>query len=265
MSALQVAGSSLYYELYDAVGRPAAPTLVLLHGIGGNHASWYHQVAAWRGSHRVLVVDARGFGNSTDAEDAGRARFVDDLDAVLGAAGVDKAVLIAQSMSGATAVSFTCRWPERVAALVLADTLLGLTLDAEQNARMAALNEHNGRLTQIQRVLGPTFANANAAHAVLYTAIASFNRYNVRTLGGDGPRHAPADLAATKVPVLFIVGSEDVLFPPAEVKAVQQQVPGSSYVELPASGHSAYFETPDAFNREVLQWLARRGVIDSQA
>lgn len=260
MSTLRIGASALYYELYDDAPAPGRPTLVLLHGVGGNHASWFHQVTAWRPGHRLLVVDARGFGNSSDAEGAGRDRFVDDFAAVLDAAEVDKAILVAQSMGGGIAAGYTCRHPERVAALVLADTLVGLSLPPALAQRMAALTEGNASLTQVQRVLGPTFVAAHPAQATLYTALASFNRYNVRTLPGAGEKHALAELGATRVPLLFVVGEEDVLFPPAEVKAAHLALPGSSFVELPQAGHSAYFETPAAFNDAVMGWLAQAGV-----
>ena len=120
---------------------------------------------------------------------------------------------------------------------------------------MAALTARNASLTQLQRVLGPTSREAQPVRATLYTALASFNRYDVRTLTGTQALHTPAELAATKVPILFVVGEEDVLFPPAEVRIVHEALDGSRFVELPASGHSAYFETPPAFNRAVLGWL----------
>lgn len=260
MSSIQVGASTLYYELYDDAPAPGRPTLVLLHGVGGNHASWFHQVTAWRPGHRVLVVDARGFGNSSDAEKAGRDRFIDDLAAVLDATEVDRAILVAQSMGGGIAAGYTCRHPEHVAALILADTLVSLSLPSAIAERMAVLTERNASLTQVQRVLGPTFVAANPAHATLYTALASFNRYNVRTLPGTGEKRTLAELGATKVPLLFVVGEEDVLFPPAEVKAAHLALPGSSFVELPQAGHSAYFETPVAFNEAVMSWLATVGV-----
>jgi 3-oxoadipate enol-lactonase len=260
MSKIQVGASTLYYELYDDAPTPGRPTLVLLHGVGGNHASWFHQVTAWRPGHRMLVVDARGFGNSSDAENAGRDRFVDDLAAILDATEVDRAVLVAQSMGGGIGSGYTCRHPERVAALVLADTLVGLSLPKALAERMATLTERNASLTQVQRVLGPTFVAADPAQATLYTALASFNRYNVRTLPGAGEKHTLAELGATQVPLLFVVGEEDVLFPPAEVQAAHLELPGSSFIELPEAGHSAYFETPSAFNDAVMGWLAKTGV-----
>ncbi len=261
MPFIRINATDLYYELYEEAESAPPVTLVLMHGVGGNHASWFHQVAAWRERYRLLLVDARGFGNSIDAEGAGRDRFLADLEAVLDAADVGKAVLIAQSMSGATAVSYTCRDPGRVAGLVLADTLLGITLPEALRERMDRLTARNAALTQVERVLGTTCVRTNPAMATLYVALASFNRTTIKSLSGSQPLHSPDDIAATGVPTLFLVGEEDVLFPPSEVRAAQKLVAGSVIVELPASGHSAYFETPVAFNDAVENWMIDQDIL----
>ena len=262
MPYVDVAKSRIYYESHGPgpEASKSAPALVLLHGVGGNHASWFHQVTHWRAHYRVLILDARGFGNSTDTEQLGQAAFVSDVEAVLKDAGVERCILIGQSMGGGTALSFTCRWPERVLALVLADTLFGLTLSAALRESLEALTATNARLTQLERVLGARYPEKKPAMATLYTTLASFNAVNVRTLKGGPPMHSPAELAATGVPVLFLVGEGDVLFPPSLVHPAQQLVTGSHYVELPGAGHSAYFETPELFNQAILTWLGKIGV-----
>ncbi len=259
MPTVAADGATLYYELYDEAGADA-PTLVLLHGVGGNHASWYQQIVAWRSRFRLLVPDARGFGNSSDPQRLGRDRFVEDLALLLVDSDTPSAVLVGQSMGGGTALSYACRYPQQAAGLVLADTLFGLQLEPQQQRRMAALTERNAGLGQVQRVLGPTCIDNHPDRALLYTAIASFNQANVRTLTGTQASHSPAELAAAGVPVLFLVGEEDVLFPPEEVAEASRQVAGADYVCIARSGHSAYFETPEAFNREVEAWLEQRGI-----
>src|SRR4051794_22918893 len=56
-------GDVLYYEV---TGAPDARTVVLTHGAGGTHASWFQQVPALAAAgYRVVTWDSRGFGNST--------------------------------------------------------------------------------------------------------------------------------------------------------------------------------------------------------
>lgn len=243
--------SRLYYEQHGQ-GDP----IVLLHGVGGNHASWFHQVVAWRAKAQVITVDARGFGNSEDTEQWGRSAFADDLLALLDELQLPRASLVAQSMGGGAATAFLLRHPQRVRSLVLADTLVGLNLPDAMAARMGDVARRTANLTQLERVLGPTFTQAHPAQAYLYTALASFNATNVRTLQGEQPLASAAELATTGVPILFVAGVEDVLFPPQEIRAFQQSLPGSAYLELANAGHSAYFEAPQAFNLQVYDWLA---------
>ena len=245
--------SRLYYEQHGD-GEP----IVLLHGVGGNHASWFHQVVAWRRTAKVITLDARGFGNSEDIECWGRAAFADDLLAVLDALELERVSIVAQSRGGGAASSFLLRYPERVRALVLADTLVGLELPNDIAASMAEIAGHTQNLTQLERVLGPTFTRAQPAQAYLYTALASFNATNVRTLQGEQSAASAAQLSATGVPILFVAGSEDVLFPPNLIEAFQQTLPGSAFLEIADAGHSAYFEAPAVFNQQVYEWLARQ-------
>ncbi len=249
----------LYYEYYDEA--PGDDTLVLLHGVGGNHASWFHQVAHWRSHYRLLIADARGFGRSTDPDQLGRDRFVEDLRTILDHAGVKNAMLVAQSMGGGTAVTFTCRYPERVRGLVLVDTLFGFQLPAAQAQRMQALSSRNGKRSQIERVLGRTFIDRHPDQVALYSAIASFNTTNVRTLGGHQEEHSPATLAATGVPVLLVAGDEDVLFPAGEIALLHEQIQGSDFHCFTEVGHSPYFEAPGDFNRLLEQWWRSKGML----
>jgi 3-oxoadipate enol-lactonase len=252
MATLRIDGFELYYEVHGQ-GFP----LVCAHGVGGNHASWYNQIPVFSRQHRMVVFDHRGFGNSRDAANGpGRSRFVADLAALLDHLDIRKAALIAQSMGGGTCLGFTAKYPERVCALVMADTLMGLKLPPALQQRAAAVTKATENLTQKERVLGPSFIQREPALSELYVQLASFNMVNRKTLPGSfGEGCTPEQLAATGVPTLFLVGKEDVLFPPDLVADVRAMVAGSRYVELPQAGHSAYFETPAAFNDAVLGFL----------
>ena len=72
------------------------------------------------------------------------------------------------------------------------------------------------------------------------------------------PNFARHDLSAVKaldVPTLAIAGEDDLLCPP---KAVEQvgTILGGTFHLIDGAGHSPYFETPDEWNRVVLDWLA---------
>ena len=254
MPRLRVGDADLYYEVHGE-----GPPIVLAHGVGGNHASWYHQLEAFACTYRVITIDQRGFGLSTDPDRRGRSAFIDDLTAVLDHCQLEQVALIGQSMGGATVAGFTCTHPARVRALVLADTLAGLRESGPIKARMDQARAATGHLSQAERVLGPRIRADHPELALLYGQIASFNATSIKTVAGEPRPWSTEELAASAVPVLFVVGRDDALFPADVVRAVRAQVPNSFLVELADTGHSAYFENPHAFNDSVLSFLQKVG------
>jgi pimeloyl-ACP methyl ester carboxylesterase len=97
--------------------------IVLLHGLTGTRRYVVMGSRSLeRSGHRVIAYDARGHGHSTPAPDPAAYAYdqlAGDLEAVLDAAGVGRAVLAGASMGAHTAARFALRRPERVAALAL--------------------------------------------------------------------------------------------------------------------------------------------------
>jgi pimeloyl-ACP methyl ester carboxylesterase len=108
-----VDGGQLAVWTNDRGGR----ALVFLHGGGLDRRMWQQQVAAFVESNRVVLVDARGHGESSTATDA--YRHCDDVAAVLSALDLGPAVLVGLSMGGGTAVDVALEYPDLVAALVV--------------------------------------------------------------------------------------------------------------------------------------------------
>lgn len=98
--------------------------VVLLHGLTATRRYVVMGSAALsrRSGHTVISYDARGHGRSTPAPSAREyayAALAGDLEAVLSAQRVERAVLAGSSMGAHTALALALSAPERVAALVL--------------------------------------------------------------------------------------------------------------------------------------------------
>ena len=243
--------SKLYYELHGE-----GPALVLSHGVGGNHASWFNQVPSFAQRYTTITFDHRAFGNSQDVEGIGQAGYLDDLEQLLDELKLETVSLIGQSMGGATCAAFACRHPKRVRALVHADSLSGVRLAEPHAATLASTNARTRDLSQLERVLGPEIRGRNPEWAFLYVQLASFNSVSLKTVKGRAPSWSPGELAETGVPVLFVVGEQDIICPPALITVLHHGVPGSQLQVIPGAGHSAYFEAPELFNQHVLRFLA---------
>jgi len=241
---------------YQDVGE--GPPVVFLHGAGGNHLSWWQQVPAFRGSHRCLVPDQRGFGFSADVPDGpGVDAFVDDLADLLDHLGIERAALVAQSMGGWTAAGFTARHPDRVAALVLADSPAGI-VDMRSDEDTA---DDGGEDGDDDLDLTLAYSDALAADKqFLYQSISDLNVHTDDVVDDLAEfRVDPAPIVESDVPVLVLAGEDDALTPVPLIEAVHERLDGSEFVTVPDSGHSIYFERPAAFNRLVDEFLREHG------
>lgn len=236
---------------YQDVG--AGPPVVFLHGAGGNHLVWWQQVAAFADAHRCIVPDQRMYGFSADAPDGpGVDAFVDDLAALLDHLGIERAALVAQSMGGWTAAGFAAEFPDRVAALVLADTPAGI-VDIDPDAE---------RDDDADLDISLAYSDALADELqFLYRSISGLNVHTPDGVIADlADRHVdPAPIVAADLPVLVLAGEDDALTPVPLVRAVHERLEGSTFVTVPDAGHSVYFERPAEFNALVAEFLDEHG------
>lgn len=251
MPLLEVGRSVLRYDV-EGLGSP----LVFAHGVGGNRVSWFNQIPHFRTKNRVVTFDHRAFGGSTDVERKGRSRYVQDLLALLDDLAIDRAILVGQSMGGGTCAAFTCQHPERVRGLVIADSLAGVSVAEPLASTLLETRKANRDLSQLERVLGPVTRARDPEHSLLYLQLATFNSVDTSTVRGTMPGWSPEALAKTGVPIAFIAGEDDVLFPPDQIAAVCAQVPGARFELIPEAGHSAYFEQPRIFNAILDNFIA---------
>ncbi len=63
-------------------------------------------------------------------------------------------------------------------------------------------------------------------------------------------------LPAIKVPTLIVVGAEDAISPPQEMKAMAAAILSAEFVEIPDAGHMTTMENPTAVNNAISQFLS---------
>ena len=62
-------------------------------------------------------------------------------------------------------------------------------------------------------------------------------------------------LRQLRIPTLWIVGDEDIVFPAAAAAPLARLMPKAEVACVPDAGHSAYFERPRRFNELVARFL----------
>jgi len=251
-----VNGIDLYYETHGD-----GPAVVLAHGAGGNHLSWWQQVPEFASRYRCITFDHRAFGLSRDGHGEaklGRRAFHEDLRALLDLLEVETCAVVAQSMGGRTAVGFALRNPGRCQAIVFAGTTGGAVDDDVRQMQAAHRETDLGRLPLLARAVSPELRERAEALHFLYRSIAKLNPPRPRDFLAPIPGYTGSSaqrLAESGIPILFLVGDDDAITPPEIIERCHRAVPGSRFVRIADSGHSTYFEQPAAFNAAVLGFL----------
>ncbi len=255
MPYARVNAAQLYYEQH---GR--GPDIVFLHGAGGNHLSWWQQVADFSRDYRCTTFDARGWGLSRGNMAVGRWSLGTDLVALLEHLGIERAHLVAQSMGGRAVAGVARLAPSRIRSLVLCGTTAGATNDRVRQLQ-DELRDERGDAGLREHALAPGFEAENPGLALLYRQINALNPPRPRGMLGRPPANYRGSthelLAQLNVPVLYIVGEHDLITSPEMIREAQGLVPGSEFREIKAAGHSCYFERAGEWNRAVRDFLAR--------
>ena len=257
-------------ELGVEVRGEGVPVL-FVHGFPFDRTVWRHQLATLSRAKRI-APDLRGVGSSSApaGETYSLARYADDLVDVLDALGIRAAVVCGLSMGGYVIFELLRRHPERVRAIVLADTKAEADSAEGKRGRdeLAALAERQGQgqgqgqdaVTDrlLPRLLAPATLATQPEVAAQVREMA--RRWTVPALVGalrvlrDRP-DSTATLRAVRVPTLIVVGQDDVVTPPAAAQAMAALIPGAQCHVIPAAGHLAPLEQPLAIGRLLADFL----------
>lgn len=248
----------------------AAPLAVLLHGVGGGRQGWMHTGPALAGcGYRVLAADQPGYGASGTIDPYDMAGMADAVRRLIAWAAAEggAALVVGHSMGGMVAQELASRWPQQVQALVLAATspAFGSPGGAWQSdflrSRFAPLDAGLG-MTGLAAQLMPAMAGREAsparldeARALMATVPEATYRSALAALVKFDRREALARLA---VPTLVVTGEDDRTAAPEVARRMAARIGAAELAIVPATGHLLMLEQPEAFDRVLLDFVARR-------
>lgn len=245
-------------------GDPKGLPVVFIHGFPFSHAMWSAQLGSLGRGRRLIAYDLRGHGRTPPGDGLFTIEaFVDDLLRLLDFLRVERAVLCGLSMGGYVALRAVERAPERVRALILADTRAEADGNPAKGLRAAAMKAiaEKGMGPFAEEFAKNLFSPASAGKPCV-EQITALMRANP-TLGARGALLALASrmdatewLARVKCPTLVVVGADDKLTPPALSESLAKAVPGAQLAVIPGAGHLTPVEQPEAFDRAVELFLS---------
>lgn len=253
----------------DRGGGDLTPVLLLHAGVTDKR-SWRPLVDLVSLHRRCIAYDSRGFGDTTATPE--HVSLIGDAVGVLDVCGVDRAVVVAASMGGRTAIDLTLAHPDRVAALVLIGAVISGSPGADRelppaqqrllDAVDAAESAHD--LAELNRLEAWLWLDGAAAPEgrVSGQVRELFLAMNAIALAapdlGELIRPEPAwpRLEQIACPILVIVGSLDLDDVHHDAHALADRVPGARLVELAGTAHLPHLETDPTCRQVVAEFMA---------
>jgi len=260
MPFISVRDIQIYYEIHGK-----GPPLLSISGTGGDLRSSPSIFETPLAQHyKILAYDQRGLGQTSRPDiPYSMADYADDADGLLRVVGCNRCLVIVESFGGMVSQDFALRYPHRVERLVLACTSSGgvggasyplhelahLSLE-ERARRMVILSDtrldaewQSENPTQFQELMEQALERLRVGsdepgrQAGLY-----------RQLEARASHDAYDRLINLRLPVYICGGRYDGIAMPANLEAMQKQIPGAR-LELFEGGHLFFIQDPRAFER----------------
>jgi pimeloyl-ACP methyl ester carboxylesterase len=230
---------------WNVIGR--GEPVVLVMGLGCSSAMWFRIAPTLARTHRVILLDNRGAGQTRVSHFVVHrvASMAADIAAVLDAAGERSAHLVGFSMGGMISQQFAIDFPHRVRTLTLIGTHSGGPWAVQAGAAVRHLLFTKGRMNAEDSV--------RAMRAYTYGRDTPAARFEedllVRVANAPTPRDYQAQLMALiywsaymqlpqmTMPSLVMHGLQDMLIPPENGRILASRLPQSSLVEMAAASH----------------------------
>jgi 3-oxoadipate enol-lactonase len=246
---------------YNDEGPDHAPVIIFIHGFPLNKSMWNYQAEALKDKYRVLAYDIRGHGDSEEGTEGFTIDlFARDLLGLMDILKIDTAMLCGLSMGGYIALHAIEKYPGRFYALVLSDTQCAADSPAAKENRVKAIEnikekgvEYYANLS-IKNLFAPLFFDTNAEQIVAVRAmiLETSPQSLIKTLIALSIRYETCSkLPEIDVPVLILVGKEDMITPPEVALFMHKKIRGSGMYILDHCGHLSNIEDQTAFNDQL--------------
>jgi len=256
---------------YKALGEGTDETLLLLHGIGADHAMWQPQMDVFAAAgFRILTPDLFGHGKSSALSAPALSDWHRQINWLLDHHSVKKCTLIGVSMGGVIAQSFAVSYPQRVNKLIVADTFGSLSTLRENvmgASAIAALYLFKAVFKifgkqLMAKTLQSTYRASYAKAAQTYFKEASKDiDFDQLLLARKAINRIDIlqQLQSITLPSLVMVGADfgkDFI----EInRKVAKALPNSQFVILQQAMDPSNLVNPAAFNQHVMDFLAEKG------
>lgn len=268
---------------YAAIGRKAAPLVVMIHGFPDYWYTWREQMSALEDSYRVAAIDLRGYNLSdqpTGVKHYEMSTLVGDIAAVIAAEGRNSSVVVGHDWGGAIAWNIAMSHPHLVDLLIILNLphpqgMIRELRDnpAQKQASTYAFNFQNPTAHEylsaeaLARWVQDPEARTHYIEAFERSSFESMLNYYRANFPRPGERGGilPETVAKVKCPVLMFHGLDDTALLPGGLNDTWEWLESDlTLVTIPGADHFVQQARPKLINETMLDWLNRRVVRENQ-
>lgn len=258
----QTAVSTDSVEIAFSVEGKGTPAVVFVHGWCCDRGYWRDQVKEFSKTHTVVAIDLAGHGESgMNREKWTIEAFGEDVVAVVEKLGLKKVILVGHSMGGAVIIEAAKRMPDRVLALIGADTYQNLEREVPEKARAQWLagfkSDFATTMNGFVRGMFPVGADSSLVDRVANDMASAPSQVGIGAAESFLGYKAVTALEGLKVP-LYAINADKV---PTNVEAGKRLAYSFEVKYMPGRGHFVHMEDPKEFNRllaETIKEIAAR-------
>ena len=239
---VEINGASIHYSLY---GSGNAESVLLLHGGLGAAEDFGGQIDALAATYRVVAIDSRGHGRSTDDDQPyGYHLMAGDVLGVMDSLEIGKAAVVGWSDGGNIGLDLAINNPDRLTKVFA----LGSNYDTS-GVRPSVFHD---------ALIGAFVGHAAAQYARISPTPDAFEAFSgkVFAMWGSQPAYTEAQLAGITVPFLIAAGVLEEAIDESHTKRMAELIPGAQLLLIGNASHFAHWQQVEAVNSAILEFLA---------
>ena len=264
MKFININRHNIHYKYLKAPigGLGVLRTFVFVNSLGTDFRIWDGVIENLRNHGSILCFDKCGHGLSeTSQNPLTISDYVADLVALLDALEIEKCIFIGLSIGGIIGQKMALIHPERIEKLILSNTAPKVGSEESWNTRINIV-QNKGISAIADTVMKVWFSeNFHQNHG------AELNGYKAMLSNANPIGYVQAcealkindltnEISTISIPTLCLAGTEDGSTPPAQVKAMADQIHNAKYVLIEGVGHIPCVEKPETFAQLILDFVS---------
>ncbi|TDQ09758.1 alpha/beta fold hydrolase [Pedobacter metabolipauper] len=244
--SVQISNIEIYYEEYGA-GNP----LVLLHGFGGCVQNWYPFITELSERHRLIVVDLRGHGYSTNPDHKfTHLEAASDVFLLLEKLGIDRFSAMGMSSGGMVLLHMATMQPNRIHSMVLISATSYFPDQARTIMRRASFGTMPYEVKEMYRECAKRGDEQIQQLIRLFNAL--HENYNDMNFNAQS-------LSTITARTLIVHGDRDNFFPVEIPVSIYRSIPNAALWIIPGGDHVPIYDSKVPFTSTALQFLDEAG------